>query len=181
MLVVLNGTPDVGTLTVGQELSSILNAHLLDAHTVYNLFLALTDFKSKAFFQTIRSVWNLADGLISDMPVNQTIVFTETLAAGSSWAEGTWVRYQRLAEERGPLLAVHLSCSLEENSRRISSVGRADKRKPQDPEYALSWHERDRPLMGQDAQHFLSVETTHLSAQETAETIARWILPETNR
>ncbi|MCK0095014.1 AAA family ATPase [Yoonia sp. F2084L] len=178
MLVLLNGAPGVGKLTVGRELSSLLEARLLDVHTVYNLSFALTEFKSEAFFKTIRSIWALADELISELPVDETIVFTETLAAGSPWAEETWARYERLAKERGPLCSIHLSCSLDENSRRISSIGRSDKRKPQDPEYARSWHERDRPLMGYDTERLLTLETTNLSARQAAQSIRKWIYSE---
>lgn len=175
MLVILNGAPGVGKLTVGRELSTTLGARLLDVHTVYNLSFALTEFKSDDFFQTIRSVWSLADELIAKLPANQPIVFTETLGAGSSWANETWTRYEQLAEQRGNLRIVHLHCTLEENARRISSTGRMDKRKPLDPDYARSWHEKGRQLMGHDAMHRLTLDTTELTPSQAAERIAKWL------
>lgn len=175
MLVLLNGTPGVGKLTVGRELASQLGARLLDVHTVYNLSLALTEHKSDDFFRTIRSVWSLADDLIAKLPPEQPVVCTEALAAGSAWADETWARYERLAEVRGPLRVVHLRCDLEENMRRIASAGRDAKRKPRDPDYARSWHERDRPLMGHEAEHLLVLDTTDLESAYAAQQIVEWL------
>lgn len=175
MLVLLNGSPGVGKLTVGRELSSVIGARLLDVHTVYNLSLALTAHKSDDFYGTIRAVWSLADGLIAKLPPEQPVVFTEALASGSDWAAETWARYQRLAAERGPLCVVHLRCDVDENARRIASPDRDAKRKPRDPDYARSWHAKDRPLMGHEAERLLELDTTNSSPTEVAERIAMWI------
>ena len=176
MLVMINGIPGVGKLTVGRELAPIIGARLLDVHTVYNLSLALTEFKSEEFFHTIRSIWSLADELILKLPGNQPVVFTEALADGSSWAEETWARYQRLAEARGELFVIHLHCNVEENARRISSSGRQSSRKPVDPNYARSWHERNRVLMGHDAANKLTLDTTNLEPNLAAKEIAEWLM-----
>ena len=175
MLVIINGIPGVGKLSVGRELATIIGARLLDAHTVYNLSLALTEHKSEDFFNTIRSIWLLADELILKLPTNQPVVFTEALAAESSWADETWARYQRLAEARGELFTIHLHCDVDENARRISSSGRLSSRKPVDPDYARNWHKRDRALMGHDAIHKLTLDTTELEPHVAAKAIAEWL------
>lgn len=175
MLVLLNGTPGVGKLSVGQCLAPMIGGRLLDVHTVYNLSFALTEFKSEDFFGTIRAVWSLADDLIAKRPLDQPIVFTEAMAMGSRWADETWDRYQRLARDHGPLRVVHLRCDVEENARRIASASRTAMRKIRDPDYARSWHERDRPLMGRDHSDLLELDTTTLPPAEAAETIAAWL------
>jgi shikimate kinase len=46
MIVHLNGWPGVGKLTVGRKLAPMLNARLLDNHTLHNVALAICDFDS---------------------------------------------------------------------------------------------------------------------------------------
>ena len=53
MIIVLNGYPGVGKLTIGRELTTLMNGRLLDIHTVYNLAFALTEFKSPEFRDTV--------------------------------------------------------------------------------------------------------------------------------
>ncbi len=175
MLVLINGNPGTGKLTIGKNLSEQMNGRLLDVHTVYNLSLALADHKSEDFFNTIRKIWSLADDLMAALPDQQPIVFTEALADGSDWASETWSRYLRLAEARGPLYVVHLHCSLEENIRRITSPGRLSSRKPVDTDYAKRWHTRARPLVGRTASTLLTLDVTNLSAEIAATHIREWI------
>ena len=47
-LIHINGHPGVGQLTVAELLKDSLGARLLDNHSVYNVALALTEFKSEA-------------------------------------------------------------------------------------------------------------------------------------
>ena len=178
MLVLINGNPGTGKLTIGKCLSDQIGGRLLDVHTVYNLSLALTDNKSEEFFETIRKVWSLADDLMAALPHQQPIVFTEALADGSDWASETWSRYVRLAEVRGPLFVVHLHCSLDENIRRITSSGRLSSRKPVDADYAKRWHNLGRPLVGQTASRLLKLDVTSLSVETAAAKIGEWLQSE---
>jgi len=57
MLIVLNGYPGVGKLKV----AAALDGHLLDNHCIYNVAFALTQFKSPAFYDAVRSVQKIAD------------------------------------------------------------------------------------------------------------------------
>jgi hypothetical protein len=175
MLVLINGNPGTGKLTIGKNLSEQIGGRLLDVHTVYNLSLALADHKSEEFFSTIRKIWSLADDLMAVLPHEQPIVFTEALADGSDWASETWSRYLRLGEARGPLYVVHLHCSLEENIRRIISPGRLSSRKPVDADYARHWHSLDRPLVGRTASKLLTLDVTNLSVETAATHIREWI------
>lgn len=174
MLILINGNPGTGKLTIGRNLSEQLGGRLLDVHTVYNLSLALTDHKSEEFFDTIRRIWDLADDLIAKLPPDQPVVFTEALADGSDWAVETWNRYLKLAQTRGPLFVVHLHCDLDENIRRITSPGRLSSRKPIDAEYAKRWHSLSRPLVGQNESLLLELDVSDLPAEAAATRIREW-------
>ena len=56
MIIVLNGYPGVGKLTIGRELAGRLNGKLLDIHSVYNVAFALTEFKSPEFRDTVEKI-----------------------------------------------------------------------------------------------------------------------------
>jgi hypothetical protein len=60
MIIHMNGYPGVGKLTIGRELCRILNGRLLDNHSVYNVAFALTEFRSDAFYETVRAVRAIA-------------------------------------------------------------------------------------------------------------------------
>ena len=46
MIIHINGFPGVGKLTIAKILAEKLGARLLDNHSIYNVALALTEFKS---------------------------------------------------------------------------------------------------------------------------------------
>ena len=174
MLIVLNGYPGVGKLAIGRALATLMAGRLLDVHSVYNVAFALTEFKSPAFYATIRRVQAIADELILGLPEGMPLVVTEVLTHGSAWADECWTRLERLAELRGPLLVVHVHCDLAENERRIASPERDRMRKPRDPAMARRNHGRGAALMGADAPRLLRFDATALSSAEAARAIAAW-------
>jgi deoxyadenosine/deoxycytidine kinase len=114
---------------------------VLIVHSVYNVAFALTEFRTDAFYETVREVQAVADARILKLPVDVPVVLTEILteaqgAPSDFWSAECWQNVLSLAEERGPLLMVYLHCDLPENRRRIASEGRALKRKRLSPEMA---------------------------------------------
>ncbi len=175
MLTVLNGYPGVGKLSIGQKLAELLNGRLVDNHTLWNLAFALTERKTPAFYETIRTVRRLADDLICKLPDEVPVDMTEALTAGSAFCEEYWAGLERLSQSRGPLLVVHVHCDLEENKRRIQSVERDLKRKPHDAGYAVQNHKRARGLLGKNAEHLLELDVSELTAPDAARKIAHWV------
>lgn len=80
MIIVLNGYPGVGKLTIGQELISRISGRLLDIHSVYNVAFALTEFKSPEFIETVEKIEAIAHDLIRKLPAEMPVVLTTVLA-----------------------------------------------------------------------------------------------------
>lgn len=175
MIIVLNGYPGVGKLTIGRALAGLLGGKLLDIHTVYNVAFALTEFKTPEFREAVERVEEIAHDLVLKLPAGTPVVLTTVIAGDSEWGNAEWKRLEDLGEERPPFCVIHLSCGLEENIRRIRDPGRDGMRKPRDPGMARRNQEQAKPLAGLDARHLLKLDTTGLSAQASAQRIADWI------
>jgi len=175
MIIVLNGYPGVGKLTIGRELASILDGRLLDIHSVYNVAFALTEFKSPEFKETVEKIEAIAHDLILKLPRCQPVVLTTVLAGDSEWGDAEWNRIVSLGKSRPPFFAVHVSCDLEENIRRITSPERDLKRKPRDPQYALRNQSEAKPLAGMNTERLLILNTTGKSPENAARLISNWI------
>lgn len=175
MIIVLNGYPGVGKLTIGQELVSQISGRLLDIHSVYNIAFALTEFKSPEFIETVEKIETIAHDLIRKLLAEVTVVLTTVLTGGSEWGNAEWSRIVRLGLERPPLAVVHLHCDLDENIRRIEAGGRAAKRKPRDTEMARRNHAQRKVLAGIEEPNLLQLDVTQLSSRDAATTIAKWL------
>lgn len=176
MLIVLNGYPGVGKLSIGRELAALTGGRLLDVHTVYNLAFALTDVWSEAFYETVRAVWRVADERVLALPAGVPVILTEVnTEVATAWERECWTRVLHLAESRGPLMVVHVVCDLDENKRRTQSAGRELTRKPRDPAMAERNHAGGARLSGSDAAHLLRLDVTALSKVEAAQAIQGWV------
>ena len=175
MLVVLNGYPGVGKLTIAQELASLLGGRLLDIHTVYNVAFALTEFKSPEFMRTVEQIEAIAYDLVRKLPDAMPVVMTTVLAGESAWGNAEWDRLVDLGTDRDPFCVVHIHCDLDENIRRIEAEGRGAKRKPRDPDMARRNHKDGKPLLGSDAANLLKIDVTSLSPAEAAQAVGHWL------
>ncbi|KQT47306.1 AAA family ATPase [Devosia sp. BK] len=175
MIVMLNGYPGVGKFTIAQELAPLIGARLLDIHTIYNVAFALTEFKSPEFIKAVEDVEAIAYGLVRKLPANVPVVMTTVLAGRSEWGDAEWERLLALGRERPPFCMVNLSCTLDENIRRIQSDGRGAKRKPRDAEMARRNQSEAKPLLGSDVELFLALDVTTLDPAEAATQIADWL------
>lgn len=175
MIIVLNGYPGVGKLTIGRALAAILGGKLLDIHSVYNIAFALTEFKTPEFRDAVERVEDIAHDLVLKLPIGTPVVFTTVIAGDSAWGDAEWKRLKDLGEARPPFCVIHLSCDLEENIRRIGDPGRDGMRKPRDPDMARRNQEQAKRLAGLDARHLLKLDTTELSVEASAQRIADWL------
>ena len=175
VIVHINSYPGVGKLAIGRALADLIGARLLDNHSVFNVAFALTEFRSPAFYDSVRAVREIAYKRILALPPEVPVVLTNWFSQGSAWGEENWDRAIALAKERGCALnVVLLACSPEENERRIVAAERATRRKPQDVAM-VGDNRRGRPLLDRGADRLLRLDVTHLAARTAAEEIARWL------
>ena len=172
MIIVLNGYPGVGKLTIGRELASLLKARLVDIHTLYNLAFALTEFRTPEFWETVRRVEAIADELIAALPLETPVIFTTVLTGETEWALEEWRRFLERSDKRPPLVMVHIACDLEENIKRIQSPERRGKGKLQGAEVVRRNHSSSELLTGGDLPHTLRLNVTTLKPEEAADRIA---------
>jgi len=169
----LNGAPGVGKLTIGRLLAAHLKARLLDNHAIYDVALAVTDFRSAEFFETVRAVRAIAYDRVVRSPLSMPIVLTDALFEDSDWGRESWRDVLLLAERRKvPLLAVCLTCGPDEHRRRIVAEDRAAKRKAREPELVDRYVVR--PLARLHGPHSLALDVTDLTADAAASHIADW-------
>jgi hypothetical protein len=175
MLIHINSYPGVGKLAIGRILAEQLGGRLLDNHSIYNVAFALTEFRSPAFYDTVRSVRDLAYHRVLELPVTMPVVLTNWYTRGSNWGEENWDEAISLARRRpSPLAVVILSCSPDENERRIQSSDRDLMGKPRD--VALVGGNRSRrPLIDRGGDRLLHLDVTDLSAESAATAIAQWL------
>ena len=171
MIIVLNGYPGVGKLTVGRELATILEGRMLDIHSVYNVAFALTEFKSPAFVETVEQIEAIAHNLILKLPIDQAVVLTTVLAGQDDWGDQEWRRIVALGRQRPPFLVVHMSCDLEENKRRIASEDRIMMQKLRDPAVAVRNQTSAKALLGLDEQNLLKLDTAGMTPPAAAKAI----------
>ncbi len=176
MIIVLNGYPGVGKLTIGRELAALIGGRMLDIHSVYNVAFALTEFKSPEFVETVEQIEAIAHNLIRKLPAEQPVVLTTVLAGTDGRAEAEWARIVELSKQRPPLYVVHVSCDLEENKRRIASEERILKQKLRDPEVAIRNQAGATPLLGLDANRLLQLDTTDMTPTTAAKKISVWAM-----
>ena len=174
MIIVLNGYPGVGKLTIGRALATTLNGRLLDIHTTYNLAFALTEFRSPEFWKTVEQVEAIAHNLVLKLPMDQPVVLTTVLTSKSEREQSEWGKVVELGRRRPPFCVVHIGCDLDENVRRITSKGRDEKRKPRDPEMAVRNQTAAEPLAGLEERFLLELDTTQMMPDEAARTISQW-------
>jgi predicted kinase len=175
MIIHINGHPGVGKLTVGRIVAERLGGRVLDSHSVFNVAFALTEFRSAAFYDTVRAVRAIAYQRILDLPTNVPVVLTNAVMQDSAWGHAQWDAAIELARTRGSeFIVVILECSAEENARRIQSSGRAALRKPRDPQMLRGNAERRVPIDHGGAR-LLRLDTTSLSAEASAARILAWL------
>lgn len=175
MIVHLNSYPGVGKLTIGTLLMGMIDGKLLDNHSIYNVAFALTEFKSAAFYETVRAVRQIAYARVLAIPVEVPVIITNAHAQDSKWGNECWDEVISLARQRGAALYnVVLFCDPDENVRRIQSSDRKARRKPTDPNL-FPGNREGRPLLDRDGDDLLQLDVTNLSAAAAADAISSWL------
>lgn len=175
MLIHLNGQPGVGKLTIGRIVAETLGGRILDNHSIYNVAFALTEFRSDAFYETVRAVRRIAYNRLLELPSELPVVLTNAHFDDSEWGNECWDAAIDLARQRGSAHhVVVLTCGADEHEVRIKGPDRALKRKPQDfSVFKPEMHAR-RPI-DRGADRLLHLDITNLTAGASASAIVDWL------
>lgn len=177
MLINLNGWPGVGKLTVGRILTKKLGGRLLDNHTLLNVARALAEKGSREYYDLVRSVRSVAFDRITQLPTTDPVVLTNVVARGgtSGFLEENWQAVINLTKLRGcDLYSVTLTCSRQENARRILREDRSLLQKKRDPGFLANLM-RERTLFDDGSTFSTSIDNTSLPPEECASRIHTWI------
>jgi len=174
LVIHLNGAPGVGKLTIARLLVQRLGARLLDNHAIHDVAFALTEFRSPAFYETVRAIRAVAYDRVRQLPPSIPVILTDAFFDDSAWGRESWAAMLDLAQSMAArLLTVALACAPEEHRRRIVSEDRAAKGKMRDVAYVET--AAARRLIERDGDDSLRLDITRLAADEAAATIATWI------
>lgn len=176
MIVTLNGWPGVGKLTVAVELATLLQGRFLDNHSVINVAKLLTDYGTDDYYDTIRSVRDVAFKAIKNLPPTLPVIMTTALAASGprAFAEEYWASVRTLARERGSkLFLVTLNCERKVHFERIQSPSRRDLHKMSEPDMVKN--AMSRQLITDGADYRCSIDNTALEPKDCAQAIFDWI------
>tara|TARA_B100001750_G_scaffold246485_1_gene268983 strand:- start:2453 stop:3034 length:582 start_codon:yes stop_codon:yes gene_type:complete len=174
-VLLLNGYPGVGKLTVAEELARHINGlHVIDNHMLNNPIFALvrengtTEIPSQAW-ESIRNIRKIVlTALSSYASPNLNFVFTNCLAEEDQDDVNIYDQIKESAEQSQRLfIPVLLTCSLEENKKRITAENREAKMKMRDANNIAEMRE-DFTLVGKNHPHAAFFDTTNLSPQDTA-------------
>jgi shikimate kinase len=177
MIVHFNGWPGVGKYTVGKIVAERLGARFLDNHTLLNIAIALTDRGTPAYYELATETRDLAFEAILKLPPSEPVVMTGVVASGgdSNFLIDNWRAILSLAEQRrSGVYSVVLTCSEEENARRMSNEDREAHRKKRNPDL-LAELLRTRKLFNDGATASVEIDNTNLSPDTCADTVIAWL------
>lgn len=169
-VLLINGFPGVGKLTSARILAHRLGARLLDNHTLLNPAEALFERGDPRWLALRKDVRAVVLAHATALAPRTNIVLTDALAEEGMRRE-FFEDYRRLASARAArLVPVILTCTLEENIRRLTSPGRAEARKMVNPEL-LTYGRTKFALLRPAGLDIIDLDVTGLTPEATANAI----------
>ena len=171
-LFLIYGLPGVGKLTVARELSRLRPSYkVFHIHMLADMLEPLFGFDGRGFIELRDRIWPMViEQAISDgLPgLIATFVFERSLPENMV----PEVR-DRVIASGGAVRFVHLVCDRSENERRLASPERARFKKMTSIDTFNRILESGHFLTPSDLADTLTLDTTHLTAAQTANRIAR--------
>lgn len=140
-VIVLNGAPGVGKLTVAKALQlTLLNSIVLDNHTLIDAVESLTTRQASNYSMGRKMFLHAAVETMKQEPdASKHFVITDVL---STKKRESLKQYVNLAKARGiPVIVVNLFVSESENKERVGTRGRRSSGtgKATDPDFVMKW------------------------------------------
>lgn len=176
-IIYLIGHYGVGKLTVACEICAETGARLVDNHLINNVIFSLlpNDGRTKLPERIWDLTWNVREQAVAAIaelaPTDESYVFTNALEEYDEMDRAAYRQVEDLCARRGStFVPVMLSCSEEENLRRVASEERRANLKHTDVQSAL---QRMRSVVQLQVDHpnRLDLDTTELTAADAAKTI----------
>lgn len=166
----INGWPGSGKLTIARELAALLDARLLDNHTIINPAEVLFE-RRDPLHHSLRKALRAAilDHVARMRP--GLLILTDALA-DDVHDSAVFDEYRALAAARGAeLVAIVLDCAPEQNAARLVAAGRAERHKLTDPAVLASLRANHRLLRPAGAP-LVELDITDLSPDVAAALLA---------
>lgn len=170
-LILFNGYPGSGKLTIARLLSAKLGARLLDNHTLMNPARALFDRHEPSFWRLRNAIKEAVFHELAASSYARTLIVTDSLGAD----DGDAKKFSGYVELAANLLfsfsMVQIECELEENLRRLMMPGRAERFKLTDGELFLQLRQ-SIGLLRPTGVHCIELDVTKLTPEEASQRIA---------
>lgn len=143
---------------------------MIDNHLLLNPAEAMFERDDPLWRFMRRSIRDIFFDCASKPEAPDRLIFTDALA--DDCEDRAWFdEYRELARKRGlPLVAVVLECELDENIRRLTSIGRSDQHKLTRPNVLRDMRARYQ-LLRPDGVHLIEIDVTQLDVDGVVERI----------
>jgi cytidylate kinase len=177
MLIHINGMPGVGKLTVARMLAEKFGMHLLDNHSLINAaYAAGFAHGSDGYLRTLGEISKVIYGELAANKDIRHVVMTGCLAYEYGPDPERFAKIEKLAADRQEsFVPIHLSCSQDENRRRIVSPDRKSKQKLMNADMVETLHRKYTMIHPADHPHQTEIDTSDLSAEQTFAKISNHI------
>ncbi|MCU4180537.1 AAA family ATPase [Bosea sp. BH3] len=173
-IVHINGWPGTGKLTIARELARLLDARLLDNHSILDPAHALFDRRDPLHHSLRRSLRAAVFDHLRRMQPQTALLFTDALSEDAHDV-AVFDEYRQLAGDRAaPLVAVVLDIDAERNLERLTAVGRSERHKLTNPKILAALRANHR-LLRATGLPLVELDVSELSPAEAAGILSRHI------
>lgn len=176
VIIYIIGFTGVGKYTIAKEIAAQENFRLVDNHLINMPVFSLVHLDSKTLlppriWKNIADIWNaVLDTIVHISPHDYNFVLTNALFEDPeqrAWYE----KIEAMAEERGAtFIPVRLSCSVEENTKRIVTPERKERLKETNPE-SPARNATEHQVLKIAHKNLIELDVTSISAQDAAKKI----------